>query len=145
MNTNTSTAALVLRLGLGLAFLAHGLTKLLVFTPVGTVAFFASLGIPPAFAYLTMLGETAGGLALIVGFQTRWVAVLQLPILLGAFTVHSGNGWSFTNPGGGWEYVGMWIAAQIALIILGDGPFSLWRSFPVPFVGRREGGVEAAE
>jgi len=70
-----------------------------------------------------------------LGVQTRWVAVPQPPIPLGALTVHAGNGWGFTNPGGGWEYVAMWITAQVALILLGDGPLALWRSFRVPFVG----------
>ena len=38
--------ALVLRVALGVLALSHGLTKLLVFTPAGTVGFFASLGLP---------------------------------------------------------------------------------------------------
>lgn len=121
-------AALILRLALGTMFLAHGLTKLLVFTPAGTVGFFGSLGIPAAFAYLTMLGETAGGLLLILGIQVRWVALLQLPILLGATVVHSGNGWSFASQNGGWEYPAFLAAAQVALILLGDGAYALMPS-----------------
>ena len=39
-------AALLLRLALGGMFLAHGLLKIMVFTPAGTVGFFASLGLP---------------------------------------------------------------------------------------------------
>ena len=41
---------------------------------------------------------------LILGVQTRWVALALSPILLGAIRVHSGNGWLFASPDGGWEY-----------------------------------------
>jgi putative oxidoreductase len=118
-------AALVLRLTLGTMFVAHGLTKILVFTPAGTVGFFASMGIPAPFAWLTMAAEFGGGLLLLLGFQTRWVALLQLPVLLGAWVVHSGNGWGFTNANGGWEYPAFLALTQLALILLGDGKFAL--------------------
>lgn len=118
-------AALLLRLTLGIMFVAHGLMKVLVFTPAGTVGFFASLGIPAAFAWLTMAVELGGGLLLLLGVQTRWIALLQLPVLLGAWVVHSGNGWGFSNPNGGWEYPAFLALAQIVLILLGDGKFAL--------------------
>ncbi len=118
-------AALLLRLTLGIMFVAHGLMKVLVFTPAGTVGFFASLGIPAAFAWLTMAAELGGGLLLLLGVQTRWIALLQLPVLLGAWVVHSGNGWGFSNPNGGWEYPAFLALAQIVLILLGDGKFAL--------------------
>ena len=117
-------AALLLRLTLGIMFVAHGLMKVLVFTPAGTVGFFASLGIPAAFAWLTMAAELGGGLLLLLGVQTRWIAVLQLPVLLGAWVVHSGNGCGFSNPNGGWEYPAFLALAQIVLILLGDGKFA---------------------
>ncbi len=53
-------AALVLRLALGTMFIAHGLLKLLVFTPAGTVGYFESLGLPGPLAYLTMVAEIGG-------------------------------------------------------------------------------------
>lgn len=125
---NVAIAALVLRLSLGAMFLAHGLTKVLVFTPAGTVAFFASLGIPAVFAWLTMLAEVGGGILLIAGVQVRWVALLQLPVLLGALVVHSGNGWMFSNANGGWEFPAFWVVAQVILALLGDGAAALWPS-----------------
>jgi hypothetical protein len=45
-----------------------------------------------------------GGLLLILGIQTRWVALALSPILVGAIWVHSANGWLFASPDGGWEY-----------------------------------------
>lgn len=129
-------AALLLRLTLGIMFIAHGFMKVLVFTPAGTVGFFASLGIPAAFAWLTMAAELGGGLLLLLGVQTRWIAVLQLPVLLGAWVVHSGNGWGFSNPNGGWEYPAFLALAQIVLILLGDGKFALSPSWDLRRTGR---------
>ncbi|MCF5428082.1 DoxX family protein, partial [Pseudomonas syringae] len=50
-------AAFVLRLALGLMFIAHGLTKVLVFTPAGTAGFFESIGFPGFLAYPVMAFE----------------------------------------------------------------------------------------
>jgi len=117
--------ALALRLALGLAALSHGLLKLLVFTPAGTVGYFASLGLPPAAGYLVMLAEIGGGLALIAGAYVRPVAVAMLPVLLGALWVHSGNGWMFASPNGGWEYPAFWTVALVVQALVGPGAFAL--------------------
>ena len=118
-------AALLLRLSLGTMFLAHGLLKVLVFTPAGTAGFFASLGLPGWLAYPTMGAEILGGLLLIAGVQTRIVALALIPILVGAIWVHSGFGWSFTNENGGWEYPLFLTVAAFAQVLLGDGAYSL--------------------
>ena len=129
MTTRTADyAALLLRISLGGMFLAHGLMKILVFTPAGTVGYFASLGIPAAFAWLTMAAEAGGGLLLIFGVQVRWVALLQLPVIVGALVVHSGNGWLFSSTNGGWEFPAFWVVAQLVMALLGDGPYALWPS-----------------
>ena len=117
-------AALLLRLSLGSMFLAHGLLKVLVFTPAGTAGFFASLGLPGWLAYPTMGAEIFGGLLLIAGVQTRYVALALLPILLGSVWVHSGFGWLFTNENGG-EYPLFLTVAAAAQVLLGDGAHSL--------------------
>ena len=139
MTTRTvDYAALLLRVSLGVIFLAHGLMKILVFTPAGTVGYFASLGIPEAFAWLTMAAEAGGGLLLIFGVQVRWVALLQLPVILGALVVHAGNGLVFSTPNGGWEFPAFWAVAQLVLALLGDGPYALWPSVRLSaLLGRR--------
>ena len=76
--------AALLRISLGVLALAHGLLKILVFTPAGTVGFFQSLGLPAFLAYATIAIEVAGGLALILGAYTRYVAVAMIPILIGS-------------------------------------------------------------
>jgi len=118
-------AALLLRLALGVMFIAHGLLKLLVFTLPGTVAFFQSVGLPGFLAYLTVFAEIAGGAALIVGFQVRWIAVALIPVLLGATWVHSGNGWLFTSAKGGWEYPAFLALAALVQALLGAGALAL--------------------
>jgi putative oxidoreductase len=119
-------AALILRLVLGLLFLAHAWLKIFVFTPAGTAQFFASLGLPGFLAYVVILVEVLGGVALILGFKARVAAIALIPILLGAIvTVHGPAGFFFTNEGGGWEYLGLWIAGLIALSLLGDGPYAV--------------------
>ncbi|MBB4131430.1 DoxX family protein [Xanthomonas sp. 3075] len=106
--------AALLRVSLGALFLAHGLTKLLVFTPAGTVAYFQSLGLPGPLAYLTIALELGLGLSLVLGVYARWVALLGVPLLLGTIvSVHGGNGFGFSNPGGGWEYPALWAVLLI--------------------------------
>jgi putative oxidoreductase len=119
-------AALILRITLGILFLAHAGLKFFVFTPAGAAQFFGSLGLPPALAYLTILVETVGGLALILGFYTRWVSLALIPVLLGAIAfVHGPAGFFFNNPNGGWEYLALWIAALAAQAMLGDGALAV--------------------
>jgi putative oxidoreductase len=125
-NRTAPYAALVLRVALGVMFLAHSLyLKVFIFTVAGTVGYFESLGLPGAFAYLTILAEVAGGIALILGFQTRLVAVAVIPVLLGATWVHSGNGWVFSNAGGGWEYPVFLAVAAAVQALLGSGAYAV--------------------
>jgi putative oxidoreductase len=116
--------AFVLRVALGVLALAHGLTKLFVFGPTGTVGFFQSLGYPAAAAYFAMAVETLGGLALIVGLYARVAALLQLPVLLGASLVHLANGWMFSSPNGGFEFPLFWAAALLAVVLIGPGAYA---------------------
>jgi putative oxidoreductase len=118
-------AALLLRLALGTMFVAHALLKLLVFTMPGTIQFFQSLGLPAALAYFTVAAELVGGVLLILGIGTRWVAAALVPVLLGAAWVHLGNGWLFAAPNGGWEYPVFLAAAAVVQALLGDGAYAL--------------------
>jgi putative oxidoreductase len=116
MSTSPRLSTLILRVALGLMYLAHGATKLFVFTPAGTAKYFASLGLPGFVGYLAILGELGGAALLLTGFKARWAALALTPLLLGTIAlVHGANGWMFTNPGGGWEYSAFLIAASLAL------------------------------
>ncbi|MDC7706186.1 DoxX family protein [Vogesella indigofera] len=119
-------AALILRLALGLMFVAHGALKLFVFTPDGTVGYFASLGLPAIFAYLTIAAELGGGVLLLLGVATRPVALALIPLLIGAGVLgHGGNGWVFSNQGGGWEYPAFLVVVAVVQALLGDGAAAL--------------------
>ena len=120
-STDQSWGATILRIHLGIILFAHGWLKISVFTIAGTVGFFDSLGLPAIAAYLTIFGEIAGGIALILGTQTRLAAALSIPILAGATVVHLGNGWLFSAPGGGWEYPASLSLIAIIVAMMGSG------------------------
>src|SRR5260221_11749869 len=95
-------AALLLRVSLGLLFLAHASIKLFVFTPAGTAKFFASVGVPPDLAYVVMTAEVVGGIALVLGLWTRVVPIAATPLLFGAiFTAPRAARFPFPNHPGG--------------------------------------------
>lgn len=118
----------LLRITLGAMFIAHALLKYFVFTLPGTAQFFGSLGLPPLLAYPTFAAELIGGVLLLVGFQTRLVALALVPVLLGATWAHAGNGWVFSGPNGGWEYPLFLTIAAVVQSLLGAGSFALQRS-----------------
>lgn len=120
-------AALILRVAMGGAFIAHAWLKIAVFTPAGTVQFFQSLGLPGPLAYLVIFAELLGGIALILGLWTRWVSLALIPILLGAVFAHWGAGFFFMNQGGGWEFPAFWAVALAAQALLGGGAYALTR------------------
>ena len=118
----------LLRVALGLMWIAHAMLKLLVFTLPGTAQFFASVGFPAWLAYPVFAAELAGGVALLLGIYPRQAALLLVPVMAAAAWVHVPNGWVHTSPGGGWEYPVFLVAASVALWLIGDGAWSLRRS-----------------
>jgi putative oxidoreductase len=125
-------AALILRLCLGIMFIAHAMLKWRVFTLPGTIAFFKSLGLPGWFAHATIAVELVGAAALILGVCPRYVALLLIPLILGTIVmVHGKNGWLFSNKDGGWEYPAFWATALFVQFLLGDG---MWTLVPSPSI-----------
>ena len=132
----SALAALVLRVALGTMFVAHGLLKVFVFTVPGTVQFFQSIGFPGELAYVTIAAELIGGGLLIAGVYTRYVALALVPIMLGALSVHTGNGWLFSAPNGGWEYPAFWTVTLVVQALIGDGAYALRPAGPAPVMQR---------
>src|SRR5262245_45431613 len=116
-----AAATLLLRVTLGVMFLAHALLKYVVFTLPGTAQLFGSLGLPPVAGYLVFAAELIGGAMLILGVYARYVAIALLPVLLGATWAHVSNGWVFSAPNGGWEYPLFLSVAAVVQFLLGDG------------------------
>ena len=118
--------AAILRITAGLAFLAHAAIKFFVFTPAGTMHYFASLGLPGTFGLFVIAWETLAGLALVLGVYGRIAAILILPDLIGAiWLVHLHNGFVFAAPGGGWEYPAFWAITLVVIALLGEGAWAM--------------------
>ena len=123
---NVAYATALLRISLGVMFLAHSvLLKYVVYTLPGTAAYFESIGLPGPLAYIVFWMEAIGGVLLVLGIGTRWVAAALIPVLVGAMWAHLGNGWVFSNANGGWEYPLYLIVLSVAQFLLGDGAFAL--------------------
>ena len=75
-------------------FLAHSVVlNLMTYALAGTAAFFETEGLPGSLAYATFAAEAVGGAMLVLGIQTRWVALALSPILIGAVLfVHGDKG-----------------------------------------------------
>lgn len=126
MNDRADLGAALLRVTLGGLFFAHAAMKIFIFTPAGTAAYFVSLGLPGAFAYLTMAAEILGGLTLILGLGVRIIPLGLAVLLLGTIaTVHGHNGFFFNNAGGGWEYPAFWAVALLVQSLIGPGAYAL--------------------
>jgi len=117
---------LLLRVGLGIAFVAHGHLKIFVFTLPNAAQNFINFGIPGWTAYPVAFIELVGGCMVVLGLGTRFIAPLLACVGFGAGWVHIANGWNYTSPpNGGWEY-GMFLAlVATSVALLGAGPYSL--------------------
>lgn len=115
----------LLRVSLGVMWIAHALLKYFVFTLPGTAGFFQSVGFPGWLAYPVFAAELIGGGAILLGVYARQVSALLVPVMLGAASVHFGNGWVFSSPNGGWEYPVFLTAMSVVLALVGDGALAL--------------------
>ncbi len=113
-----NAASGLLRISLGVMYLTHSIVlKLFTFGLAGTAGYFASIGLPPALAYAVFAAEAVGGGLLLANVATGWVSLALIPVLGGALWVHSGNGWVFSNAGGGWEYPVFLIVVSVAVAL----------------------------
>lgn len=134
-NTDDSWAGLILRIGVGTVILAHGAQKSLGWFGghgfEGTMAFFTqTMGLPWLIAFLVIIGESLGSVALLAGFLTRITAASYIAIMLGAIaTVHWPQGffmnWTGQQTGEGFEFHLLAIAISAALVIIGGGKWAL--------------------
>jgi putative oxidoreductase len=123
-------ALLFVRLVVGLAMAAHGVQKLFGWLGgyglAGTGGFFEGIGFRPGrfFAFFAGLGETGGGLLMVLGLGgALGPAVIVMVMLVAIFAVHISKGFFITN--GGWELNAVYIASAVALAYVGYGAYSL--------------------
>lgn len=120
-----------LRIVTGLAFFYHGYSKIFYMGMDNVITFFGHAGIPFAqvCAYLVAYGEFLGGIALMLGLFTHWVAKIDIIIILGAigFVLWGAPGGWFFGYGakGGYEYELLLLASSIYFLAAGAGEFSL--------------------
>ena len=118
----------LLRVSLGIMWVAHASLKWFVFTLPGTAKLFESVGVPGFLAYPVFAAELLGGLALVFGIYARQASLALVPIMVVAAWVHLPNGWVHTSPGGGWEYPVFLIVVSVAVWLLDDGAFVIRRT-----------------
>lgn len=125
----------ILRIVVGLVFVMHAYLPLFRFTPAGMAASMGSLGVPaPALmAWIVIVVHGLGGIMLIVGLWTRWAAVANAVIILGALLkVHLTQGFFLKVMAGGkfvggFEFPLLLLAATVALILTGGGALAATR------------------
>jgi putative oxidoreductase len=135
--TYPSWSHLVVRLGLGVVFFAHGAQK--VFGWFGghglsaTIAGFRQMNVPAGATVLVAFIECFGGLAMLVGFLARPAALGLVVVMLAAIAkVHGRHGF-FLNmmmtpgKGHGYEFNLVLIAMALSILIGGAGVLSIDR------------------
>ncbi len=127
-------ALMLLRIAVGVVFVYHGWIKF--DNMVGTIGFFSGIGLSSFWAYAVTCVELLGGIALIVGFNTRIAAMLGAVIMIVAIAkVHWSNG--FSAIGGGYEYQFLLLVNFIVLAIMGAGKHSVDAMYGTCMIGNK--------
>lgn len=125
LNESSDWGIVLLRLIIGIVFVMHGGQKLFQYGIPGVAGVMEQIGLPLPYvsAILATATELLGGIALIVGFGTRFAAVgLAFTMVVATFAVHFQGGFFLPN---GVEYVLTLLVASVALVLTGSGPLSL--------------------
>lgn len=135
VSTNDSFAATIVRLAVGGVMLPHGLQKTIGafggYGFSGTMGFFTdTLQLPWIVAFLVIMAESLGAVALIMGLFTRFCACSLGVVMVGAMIMgHWDHGffmnWFGAQQGEGFEYHLLVIGAALSLVVSGGGKFSV--------------------
>ncbi len=124
MKSNIDIALLLVRVGIGAIFVAHGWDK--ISDMPGTIAFFTSLHLPVFVAYLVAYVELLGGISMLIGVCSGWAGVLLAANMIGAMgLVKLSRGFL-----GGYEFELLIFLSVIAISLAGPGSYTLkgvWR------------------
>lgn len=135
--TDNDAVMSIVRLVLGVVFIAHGAQKMLGWLGgygySATMGFFTQqMGIPAIFAFLAIAAEFFGGLGLILGLLSRIASFgIAVEMAVAVALVHEKFGlfmnWTGTQKGEGFEYHLLAIALAFAIMVKGAGAFSVDR------------------
>lgn len=132
--TDDSKSRAFQRLILAAVIFPHGAQKLFGWFGgygfEGTMGFFTnSMGIPAPIAFLVVIAESLGAVALAFGALSRVTAFGIAAVMIGAAATHVSNGffmnWAGSQGGEGFEYHLLALALSLPLIVLGGGAWSL--------------------
>ncbi len=115
----------ILRIAVGVVFLMHGSQKLFVFGFHGVAGMLGGLAfpLPMVSAVVLVLVEFLGGLALILGFETRYASFLiAIDMLVAILAVHLKSGFFLPR---GFEFAFVLLAASLTLALSGPGVLAL--------------------
>ncbi len=129
-SSRSQWALTIVRITLGIIFIAHGSQKVLGWFGgpglEGFASWLAGYGLPNYLAYLAAFAEFIGGWLLFLGVASELGALMTIPVMIGAVTlIHWPHGFFIQN--GGFEYPLSLILFALAVIIGGPGYFALWR------------------
>jgi putative oxidoreductase len=134
--SQVDVALLIIRFAAGTIMAAHGAQK--IFGLFGGPGISGTMG-PQGpggggiVGLLVGIGECFGGLGMLLGFLSRFSALANIVIMLGAIAmVHGKNGFFLQN--GGFEYNIALIGLFLAILIAGPGRYALGRHLPLPKV-----------
>lgn len=120
--------AMLLRLILGVIYIMHAYLAVAVYGPAGMMAFQAKNHVPfPELAtWYLIVAHGIGGICLVLGLLTRWAALINVPVMLGALLfVHLQKGFWVFN--GGYEFALVLVVASLAQALLGPGALAVRR------------------
>ena len=140
LQTNVDYVSLFLRVVAGIIIFPYGMQKLFGwFDNLGggvgikeTLVQMSAKKIPKAIAWLIIIGQSIGSIALIIGFLGRIAAAANFIIFTGALIVHAPDGWTMNwtgkKKGEGIEYFVMLLSILLIIVIKGSGAIStdLW-------------------
>ena len=128
--SNSGFETLILRIPVGIIFMAHGAQKLFGwfggYGLAGTGQWMESIGLGPGvlMAFLAGSAEFFGGLFILLGLLTRPAAMLTaFTMVVAIFSVHIENGLFMSN--NGYEFGLVLLAASASLAISGAGKMAL--------------------
>jgi putative oxidoreductase len=126
MANSEDLGKLILRAGLAILILFHGIAKI-IGGPGSIVSMVAKVGLPAELGYLVYIGEVIAPALLLVGVWSRLAAaVISINMMVAIWLVHTEEFFQFSKSGG-WalELQGMFLITAVALVFLGAGRYSL--------------------